>query len=310
MAGQRSQPMRLALGTPPSQGFVLDYVALNTDQTDYTFQSDTTYYVSGDYNLSSATIKGGAVIKFDSSSGSVLNVLGTVHCQTGPYRPAVFTAKDDNTIGEVIPTSTGTPSGYYGNPAIQIRSSGQNLHDLHFRYAQTGVFFYDYSAMTANVLLHTQFGNCGTAQRLEVRCVYAEDWLRRRQVRERGRWHRREIRDGFPAPRRGDRSRPGRLRGPLGCHRGRRDVDPGHRSTREGGQDGGSGEHGRRGLPLAHRTLHRARQRAERLALMTGTCLVVVENGKTIRVPPRAAAHLERKPALGGRERDLVRRKA
>ena len=56
--------------------------------------------------------------------------------------------------------------------------------------------------------------------------------------------------------------------------------------------------------------LRRARQRAERLALMTGTCLVVVENGKTIRVPPRAAAHLERKPALGGRERDLVRRKA
>jgi hypothetical protein len=56
--------------------------------------------------------------------------------------------------------------------------------------------------------------------------------------------------------------------------------------------------------------LRRARQRAERLALMTGTCLVVVEDGKTIRVPPRAAAHRGNRPALGGRARDLVRRKA
>jgi hypothetical protein len=33
--------------------------------------------------------------------------------------------------------------------------------------------------------------------------------------------------------------------------------------------------------------LRRARLRAEREALMTGTCLVIVEDGKIVRVPPR-----------------------
>ena len=42
--------------------------------------------------------------------------------------------------------------------------------------------------------------------------------------------------------------------------------------------------------------LRRARQRAERLALVTGTCLVVAEDGKPVRVPPRADT------AIGARE--------
>jgi hypothetical protein len=36
--------------------------------------------------------------------------------------------------------------------------------------------------------------------------------------------------------------------------------------------------------------LRRARQRAERLALVTGTCLIFAENGKPVRVQPTAIA--------------------
>jgi hypothetical protein len=44
--------------------------------------------------------------------------------------------------------------------------------------------------------------------------------------------------------------------------------------------------------------LRRARGRAERLALATGTCLVVEKEGKPVRVPPRPDA------ATGAREEE------
>jgi hypothetical protein len=44
--------------------------------------------------------------------------------------------------------------------------------------------------------------------------------------------------------------------------------------------------------------LRRARQRAERVALMTDTCLVFAENGKPVRVRPTPAA------SIGAREPD------
>jgi hypothetical protein len=45
--------------------------------------------------------------------------------------------------------------------------------------------------------------------------------------------------------------------------------------------------------------LFRARQRAERLALMTGTCLIQAVNGKPVRVAPRPEAGRNDKKAGG-----------
>jgi hypothetical protein len=74
-------PMRLAHSAPIQDGYVLDYIALNADQTNFTFQADTTYYVSGDFNLhGTTTIEGGTVIKMDNSNPSSLNVLDTINC--------------------------------------------------------------------------------------------------------------------------------------------------------------------------------------------------------------------------------------
>ena len=49
--------------------------------------------------------------------------------------------------------------------------------------------------------------------------------------------------------------------------------------------------------------LRRARLRAERGALMTGTCLVIAEDGKVVRVPPRdlEAIRAEEAALAGGR---------
>ncbi|MBM3747143.1 MAG: hypothetical protein FJ387_19305 [Verrucomicrobia bacterium] len=100
--------------TDHSPGLVLDY-ELVTGQTDFTFKGDTTYLVTGRVCLyGQTTFEGNAVIQFriDNPSGLPWLALayGTVDCRTGPCRPVVFTAKDDNSAGELIPGSSGLSS--------------------------------------------------------------------------------------------------------------------------------------------------------------------------------------------------------
>jgi len=45
------RPMRLAQSPPANKGYVLDYVSLNASYTNFVFQGDTTYYISGNINL-------------------------------------------------------------------------------------------------------------------------------------------------------------------------------------------------------------------------------------------------------------------
>jgi hypothetical protein len=64
VAGAGFSPIRMATARPSEKGYLLDYVALDSSMTDYTFNGNTTYYVSGEFNLSgTTTIEGGAVIK-------------------------------------------------------------------------------------------------------------------------------------------------------------------------------------------------------------------------------------------------------
>jgi hypothetical protein len=95
-------------------GVVLDYQILSVGATDFTFQGDTTYYVSDNFGLSGTTVfEGGTVIKF--STTGALDINDAVDCRTAPYRPAIFTAVDDDSVGEAISGSTGSPSGYYAS---------------------------------------------------------------------------------------------------------------------------------------------------------------------------------------------------
>jgi hypothetical protein len=105
-----------------TQGVILDY-NVSGYLTDFTFQGDTTYLILDDvYLYGTTTIEGGAVIKFDHWQvscglgqcweGPVINFEGPVVCKTGPYNPAIFTAADDDSVGEIL--SSGPLSGYYG----------------------------------------------------------------------------------------------------------------------------------------------------------------------------------------------------
>jgi len=111
--------------TRPSAGpgVVIDFVALSGSYSGYVF-SNQTYQITGNVNLaSSVTFEGGAVIKFN--PGTKLSVLYNTQllCSTDPYAPVVMTARDDNTVGSVVPGSTGTVVGTYANPALEIARS-------------------------------------------------------------------------------------------------------------------------------------------------------------------------------------------
>ena len=115
-------PMRLAGSAPSQKGLVLDYNIINGSLTNLLLASDSTTFVTNAvYLYGSCLIEGSSVTKFSTNnSASIIIPYGTnLVCQTGPYRMASFTAKDDDTIGSQISGSTGTPPTTMAAPLWQ-----------------------------------------------------------------------------------------------------------------------------------------------------------------------------------------------
>jgi hypothetical protein len=156
-----SKTMMLAKADLPTQGLVLDYQTLNSSQINYTFRGDTTYYISGTVNLSKTnTFEGNAVLKF-ATTGTIAIISGSAQkiiWAAGAYRPVIFTAKDDNTVGESV--STNAVAGYYGNPMLSFPSSGgfptPTITGLRVCYAQTAI----QSVFEGANIYDSQFVNC------------------------------------------------------------------------------------------------------------------------------------------------------
>ncbi|MDE3100008.1 MAG: hypothetical protein KGJ88_11100 [Verrucomicrobiota bacterium] len=122
-------------------GVVLDYQTVSGSPTNYDFQSDLTYLVSSYFYIYGTTIlEGGAVIKASTNGQVVIDQKGMVDCQTGPYRPCVFTSFNNNTVGENISGSSGNPNFQdVSLPFLTINATNADLHDLHFSYGWQGV---------------------------------------------------------------------------------------------------------------------------------------------------------------------------
>ncbi len=155
------QLRQVARAPAQPKGLVLDYQTINSNQTNYLFQADTTYYISGSLNsFGASTFEGGTVIKF-ATNGSIALTTGptgapSINWKAGAYRPVIFTAKDDNTVGESI--GTGSPTGYYGNPMLTLAnfSSTATLTGLRMSYAKTAMSFGGANAC----IYDAQFINC------------------------------------------------------------------------------------------------------------------------------------------------------
>jgi RHS repeat-associated protein len=154
--------MRIASLPIAKSGFVLDYTSLITSQTNYTFQADTTYYLSGSVNLygTNTTFEGATVLKY--GSGVSLTVDTPVTCSAGPYRPMVMVAKDDDTVGEPISGSSGNPgTNYYAAKALYFDGTSAltnlNIQNLRILNANVGVVI---NGQSGHVLSDVQMLKC------------------------------------------------------------------------------------------------------------------------------------------------------
>lgn len=143
--------MQIASAMPQQQGLVLDFPL--ESGTGVVLQGDQTYVVTGTVNLTNAVIEGGTVVKYN--QGASLNLIGPVQCLTRPYRPAVFTAVDDDSVGWQIDGSTGTPTNTCADCALSLGLGG-DLQYLNIRYAKEAIYCSgsDYSVS------HSQFVHC------------------------------------------------------------------------------------------------------------------------------------------------------
>jgi archaellum component FlaF (FlaF/FlaG flagellin family) len=162
---QTSKTMLLAKADLPAEGFLLDYQTINSSLTNYTFRGDTTYYISGLVNLyGTSTFEGGAVIKYTNRAALQIAVTTTPVWNSAPYRPIIFTAKDDNSVGDAISGSTGTPTGYYASSALNFTTANHNNYPVfsNFRiaYASNGISSASSSGSGNPTIRDGQFVNC------------------------------------------------------------------------------------------------------------------------------------------------------
>jgi hypothetical protein len=164
IAADTNQILVASVDLNKQPGVVLDYDEINSDQTDFTFQSGTTYYVSDDVNLSGTTvIEGGAVIKYNTHNVCSVNILGTIECLTTPDHPAILTSSDDTSVGEPFSADPGAPPSCTGalNLFVQDDLVGQDInvyvHDENNNYISGGWVFagnYGYFTWTAGYGQH------------------------------------------------------------------------------------------------------------------------------------------------------------
>jgi hypothetical protein len=155
--------MRIAKLTKQTPGFVIDYSSLNTSQTNYTFQANTTYYLSGNVSLYGANtiFEGTAVLKYATNVSLTVNT--PVTWLGGPYRPIVMAAKDDDTFGEPISGSTGSPgTNYYAAKALYFDGTSAftslTLDNLRILNARAGLVI---NGQSGHLLNDLQILKCG-----------------------------------------------------------------------------------------------------------------------------------------------------
>ncbi|MGA2750690.1 MAG: hypothetical protein ABSG59_18110 [Verrucomicrobiota bacterium] len=155
-----SGQIRVARAIPERPGFVIDYSLVIGSLTNYIFRGDTTYYISGALTLyGTNTFEGGAVLKYANGA----SITEAAYPQNpnllfvnGPFRPVLFTAKDDNSVGNTIAGSTGNPVNYYANPALNAQVVSLAMTNVRVSYASQAISM----APSAPSIVDSQFINC------------------------------------------------------------------------------------------------------------------------------------------------------
>ena len=150
-------------GAKPS-GLILDYIGTigGTIATNLTLASDVTYFVSGQVNCNGNVTLEPAVLKY--AAGASIQLNNTLTCKTSQYRPAIFTAEDDDSVGDSLRGMTNytgiIQSNGYASPAIYTAAVSVSLSNCWFRYARTAIEHYTAGNSTVLNLTHSQLFQC------------------------------------------------------------------------------------------------------------------------------------------------------
>jgi RHS repeat-associated protein len=145
MAQKSSRPMQMAAADwQQTPGVDLDYVLVNSQETPITspdapmvFQGGVTYLIDDPVVIGDVVLQPGATIKF--ARGASLTVGNSLTCLASAAAPVTLTALDDDSQGEIIPGSTGQPSGVYAQIAIASDQAPLNVGNVRILYAGVGV---------------------------------------------------------------------------------------------------------------------------------------------------------------------------
>jgi hypothetical protein len=159
------RPMKFAKAETGQRRLKLDYELLSSS-ANLTLQGDQTYFVTGAVNITgTTTIEGGTVVKYTNSSTAQITATNIV-CLTGPYSSGVFTSMNDNSVGDLIFGSTGTPtigSADYLNYGTLATNSSPLFYYLRFSYANEAITGTISQMGTNSVTIwDCQFLDCGT----------------------------------------------------------------------------------------------------------------------------------------------------
>ena len=153
-------PLELASAGYRETGLVLDFTTTITNGfSNYTFTNGT-YYINGTANMTGiTTFEDGAVLKYATNATVSAN---NIVWLGQPFHPIIMTSKDDNTVGDTISGSTGTPTNYFANPALKVDSTTTTnalISNFRICHAQTGLFINNSLATFSNgQVVHCKYG--------------------------------------------------------------------------------------------------------------------------------------------------------
>jgi hypothetical protein len=158
----------VALAATKPRGVIVDYVVtVSSVNEPKLYTADTTYFVSGAVTESSAVTMESAVFKFPTNNVGYIDVTSTLTLASTNFRPAIFTAADDNTAGTTLNTTI--YSGYTGNPgtnrygyaALYLDTTANlTLNNLRFCYQNCAIYFNSVASVTELALSHSQLVDC------------------------------------------------------------------------------------------------------------------------------------------------------
>lgn len=166
-------PIQVALNKPIKRGFTVDYNIL-AGSTNLTLKGNETYYASSSVNLfGTTTIEAGSVVKLLQNYGG-LSAYGPISCATRPAQPAIFTSRDDDTVGEQISGSSGTPGIATNGTCLFIQNNwNTTLENLRVSYQNYGIYFFQ----SPGKVRHSQIAHCMGGVMSQYNSVACENLL-------------------------------------------------------------------------------------------------------------------------------------